>query len=198
MPSYPDPYQRIYFGWAEETNVYENGVYTLHSTLSGKYNVLRINTPDPDEYFLCEIRLKEGFEEFLNDSEEKGGILIWHIDETINKEWFLRAQCVSSNLPDGKRHDLGNALLLRKGREVTEDGRFGPLFAESGESSPFFYKSEKEETSVFESDKYCGSASLSYSLNSFPDGVSPDFKVRDDVLDAPGGEMRVKVTYSGN
>lgn len=199
-PSYLDPYHRVYFGWAEETIADKDGIYTAYSTLSGKYNVLKVTTPNPNEYFICEVRLKEGYDKYIDGNPDtKGGILVWHIDEKINEEWFLKAQCVSSNRPNGKRHDLGNAIRPRQGLEkiTDENGNFvkyGPLYADDGGVyDPFFYHSNDEETSTFKSELYCGAASLSYSLNEFPEGVSENFKVHIEVLDEPGNEMRIKV-----
>ena len=199
-PTYIDAYQRMYFSWADIVTADEDGVYTLYSTLSGKYNIVKIPTPNPDEYFLCEIRLKEGFEKYITDDESNGGVVVWHIDDAINEKWFLKAQCVSSNKPDGKRHDLGNALLPREGfSKITDENgnfvKFGPMYADDGQKYiPFFYKSDDEATSAFDSNKYCGAASLSYSLNNFPDGVSDKFNLHIDVLDEAGAQMRIKIT----
>ncbi len=199
-PTYMDPYQRLLFGWISQSEANEDGIYTLYSTMTGKCNVVKIPTPNPDEYFLCEIRLKEGFEKYLTDDDSKGGIVVWHIDEKINEEWFWKAQCVSSNRPGGKRHDLGVQIRPRQGMEKIYDKRgnfvkFGPLYADDGEPAiPFFYKSEDPTTAVFDSRDYCGAASLSYSLNEFPEGVSPDWNLNIEVLDEPGSEMRIKIT----
>ncbi|MGN1095462.1 MAG: immune inhibitor A domain-containing protein [Eubacteriales bacterium] len=199
-PSYIDAYQRIYFGWANTETADDDGIYTLYSTLSSKYNIIKITTPNPNEYFLCEIRIKEGFERHITDDDSHGGVIVWHIDEKVNDEWFLKAQCVSSNRPNGKRHDLGNALLPREGfTKITDENgnfvKFGPMYADDGVPAiPFFYKSEDEKTSSFDSNKYCGAASLSYSLNEFPEGVSKDWNLHIDVLDPAGAEMRIKIT----
>jgi hypothetical protein len=199
-PTYMDPYQRLLFDWTKLDVAEEDGVYTLHSVLSGKNNVLKIPTPNPDEYFLAEIRLKEGFEEFLSFDDAKGGVVMWHINEAINKKWFWKAQCVSSNRPNGARHDLGVALKPRKGMEeiLDENGnfvKFGPLYDDTMTNPiPFFYKSEDPATAVFNSRDYCGAASLSYSLNSFPEGVSKNWNLRVEVLDEPGAKMKIKIT----
>lgn len=199
MPTYIDPYQRIYFGWTDVITADEDGIYTLKSVMTGD-RVLKVPTPNPDEYFLFEIRLKKGFEEFITNDESAGGVVVYHIDEGVNREWFLRAQCVSSNRPEGKRHDLGNALKPRRGMEEIKDEngkliRFGPLYsAEKTEGDPFFYKSDDPKTSVFDSAMYCGAASESYSLNSFPEGVSKDWHLVAEVLDPAGDEMRVRIT----
>ena len=147
-----------------------------------------------------EIVCKEGFEKYITDDESNGGVVVWHIDDAINEKWFLKAQCVSSNKPDGKRHDLGNALLPREGfSKITDENgnfvKFGPMYADDSQKYiPFFYKSDDEATSSFDSNKYCGAASLSYSLNNFPEGVSDKFNLHIDVLDEAGAQMRIKIT----
>ncbi len=199
-PTYIDPYQRMLFDWVKTEEVSEDGVYTLHSVRSGKNNVLKITTPNPDEYFLCEIRLKEGFEEFLTNDAAKGGVMVWHIDDAVNRKWFWKAQAVSSNRPGGKRHDLGIAIKPREGMEkiLDEEGnfvKFGPLYADTEQDPiPFFYKSEDPKTAIFNSRDYCGAASQSYSLNAFPEGVSEKWNLKIEVLDEAGPEMKVKIT----
>ncbi len=201
MPAYIDPYQRLYLGFSEEEIAEEDGVYTLYSTMSGKYKVLKITTPNSDEYILAEVRLKEGFEAALTEGDSKGGVVFWHIDENINKEWFLKAQCVSSNRPDGRpRHDLGNAVRVRNMFEEIRDEnsnfvKYGPCYTlEKGiANDPFFYKSDDPKTAIYDSSWYCGAASGSYSLNNFPEGVSHDWKLVVEVLDEPGSEMRIKI-----
>ena len=200
LPSFVDPYQRIYFGWSDVTEAKEDGVYTVTEVTHGD-KILKIPTPNPDEYFICEVRIKKGFERALTKGEEKGGVVMWHIDESVNNEWFLKAQCVSSNRAGGgRRHDLGNAILPREWFESVYNGdgtfwKFGPLRDKdlSGKD-PFFYKSDDVKTSLFDSSLYCGAASMSYSLNRFPEGVSHDWKLTVEVLDEPGDEMRVTIT----
>lgn len=202
MPTYIDPYQRIYLGFSEEEVAEEDGIYTLYSTKSGKYKALKIPTANPDEYILAEVRLKEGFEADLTDGDSKGGVVFWHIDEKVNGEWFLKAQCVSSNRPDGNpRHDLGNAVRIRNTYEEIKDEngnliKYGPCFTMDKDiaEDPFFYKSDDPKTAIYDSSMFCGAASGSYGLNRFPEGVSKDWKLVVEVLDEPGSEMRIKIT----
>jgi hypothetical protein len=73
--------------------------------------------------------------------------------------------------------------------------KFGPLYEDTDPNAiPFFYKSEDPKTATFNSRDYCGAASLSYSLNSFPEGVSKTWNLCVEVLDEPGAEMKVKIT----
>ena len=202
MPTYIDPYQRIYLGFSEEEIAETDGIYTLYSTMSGKYKALKIPTVNPDEYILAEVRLKEGFESELTDGDAKGGVVFWHIDEKVNSEWFMKAQCVSSNRPNGNpRHDLGNAVRLRNTfEEITDENgnlvKYGPLFKmeKNVAEDPFFYKSNDPKTAIYDSSMFCGAASGSYGLNHFPEGVSEDWKLVVEVLDEPGAEMRIKIT----
>ncbi len=59
-----------------------NQTYTLKSISTGQYNAIRINTSLPYEYFLLENRQFEKYDRSLNPRVDKGGIAIWHIDES--------------------------------------------------------------------------------------------------------------------
>ncbi|MFC5703158.1 carbohydrate binding domain-containing protein [Cohnella faecalis] len=52
--------------------------YTLKSISTNAYNVVKIPTSDPKQYFLLENRQYEGYDRSLN---MHGGIAIWHIDQ---------------------------------------------------------------------------------------------------------------------
>ncbi len=164
MPSYLDPYQRIYLGWAEE-RVVEDGVYTIYSTRTNKYTVLRVNTPDPDEYYLIEIRLKEGFEQKLTSGDSKGGIMVWHIDEGINRRYFESGMASSSyaDASTGKRHDPGIVPLFRGAFDTA-----GQLMVSTNPSDPFYYLSDDVSTAIFNSGDFRSATNGTQSLNSYP------------------------------
>ena len=188
-PTYLDPYQRVLLGWAEE-EVVTDGTYTLYSTLSGKYKVLRVNTPDPNEYFLIELRLKEGFERNLTKGGT-GGIMVWHIDESINKEFFddgLADSCVPSN---GKSHDPGIVPLWREGY----DG-LGRKMSTKTPSDPYYYLSDNPDTAVCNTLNYISVMGNSPSLNSYPADWTgaKNFNIKVEALSKPGEEMQVRIT----
>ena len=86
-PTVLDPYYKVLYGFAKET-VAASGTneYTLysHESAKGDFNVIRINTPNPNEYYLIENRShsESGYDNnTLNGNMQ--GILIWHIDENI-------------------------------------------------------------------------------------------------------------------
>lgn len=86
-PSHLDPYHAIKFGFCGYTPA-SNGEYTLYSRQSteGKYSVIRINTPDPREYYLIENRYNNSADEkmyFDSNTYDQKGIVIWHVDESV-------------------------------------------------------------------------------------------------------------------
>ncbi len=54
--------------------------YTLNSTGTGAYNIVKVPTLDPNQYFLLENREYEGYDRSLN---VHGGVAIWHIDQSM-------------------------------------------------------------------------------------------------------------------
>lgn len=188
-PTYLDPYQRVLIGWAEE-EVVTDGTYTLYSTLSGKYKVLRVNTPDPNEYFLIELRLKEGFERNLTKGGT-GGIMVWHIDESINKQFFSSGLADSCTPSNGKSHDPGIVPLWREGY----DG-LGRKVATKTPNDPYYYLSDDPDTAVCNTVNYISVTGNSPSLNSYPADWTgaKNFNIRIEALSEPGEEMQVKIT----
>lgn len=190
-PTYLDPYHRVYLGWAEEV-VVEDGVYTISSTLTDKYVALRVNTPDPGEYYLIEIRLKEGFEAKLTDGDSRGGIMVWHIDQDLNKRYFAEGSASTSTAVGGQRHDPAIVPLFRVGYDAA-----GQYMSTTSPSDPFYYYSEDDPTTaVFESGKFHSVTNGTQSLNSYPDTWEgkENFNLRVEVLSEPGQEMTVKIT----
>ena len=191
-PTYLDPYHRVYLGWAEEV-VVGDGVYTISSTLTDEYVVLRVNTPDPDEYYLIEIRLKEGFESKLTNGNSKGGIMIWHIDEALNRRYFVEGSASTSTAVSGKRHDPAIVPLFRVGYDMA-----GQYMTDTTPEDPFYYLSDDPSTAVFDSGKFHSVTNGTQSLNSYPktwEGKE-NYNLHIEVLSAPGQEMTIKISGS--
>ena len=189
-PTYLDPYHRIYLGWAEE-RVVEDGVYTISSTLTGEYVILRVNTPDPDEYYLIEIRLKEGFEKKLTDGNSLGGIMVWHIDDALNRRYFVEGSASTSTAVSGKRHDPAIVPLFRVGYDAA-----GQYMTDTTPEDPFYYYSDDPSTAVFDSGKFHSVTNGTQSLNSYPNSWEgkENYNLHIEVLSAPGQEMTIKIT----
>lgn len=191
MPTYLDPYHRIFLGWAEEV-VVEDGVYTIHSTVSDKYTVLRVNTPDPGEYYLIEVRLKESFETNLTSGDSKGGIMVWHIDQDLCNRYFEEGSASTSTMLNGKRHDPAIVPLFRVGYDT--NGRY---IKDTAPSDPFYYYDENDlSKAVFDSGNFRSVTNGTQSLNSYPKSWEgkQNYNLHIEVLSAPGEAMTIKIT----
>lgn len=193
MPAYLDPYHRIYLGWAESKTV-GDGVYTISSTTTNNYVILRVNTPDPDEYYLVEIRLKKGFEEKLTSGSSEGGIMVWHIDDALNRRYFAEGSASTSTTLNGKHHDPSIVPLFRTGYDA--EGRY---MTDTTPSDPFYYYDESDlSKAVFESGNFRSVTKGVQSFNSYPSGWTgnENYNLRIEVLSAPSEEMTVKISGS--
>ncbi|MBN2899669.1 MAG: M6 family metalloprotease domain-containing protein [Clostridia bacterium] len=133
---YFDPWSLIQLGAVTPTIVTASGEYDLNSAETGAYNIIRINTDNPDEYFLLENRTIKGRDAILrNDLKQNGGILIYHIDESvINKNYD------TNTVNDNEAHkgiDIEEASERTTGSGLDNDDynqRLAPFFSASGQA----------------------------------------------------------------
>ena len=92
--------------------VVTDGEYTLYSHASphGDYTLLKVFTPDPDEYYLIECRYREDTTKFDNLSNHGYGIVIWHVDDSI-----VRASSNKTLMSSTSGHDPGLSLMALNG-----------------------------------------------------------------------------------
>jgi|GEM_PF-2447136 Listeria/Bacterioides repeat/M6 family metalloprotease domain len=87
-PSHLDPWSKILLGFVTPTAA-TGGNQDVMSLANG-YNVIKVPTSDPLQYFLVENRELNGFDAGLAPYTGNGkGILIWHIDENVLSEDVL-------------------------------------------------------------------------------------------------------------
>ncbi|MFC5700259.1 carbohydrate binding domain-containing protein [Cohnella faecalis] len=81
-PSQMDAWSKVKLGFVQPTVVKPSTstAYTLKSLLAGGYNVLKLPTAVPEQYFLVENRQLEGYDASI--SAASGGIAIWQIDDS--------------------------------------------------------------------------------------------------------------------
>ena len=80
-PTHLDAWSRMMLGWG--TVLTQNsGPATLNSSGS-IYNILKIPTAQPGEYFLLENRQFLGYDAALASACRSGGVAIWHVDESV-------------------------------------------------------------------------------------------------------------------
>ena len=151
--SYMDPFNAIYCGLMASTEVTTGGDYTLYSRSSkkGEYNILRINTPNPKEYYLIENRYhNSGDTKFDAIDAEDMGVMIWHIDENILSEFWYNSNTY------GMGHDpaivpIGTTSLGARyqcGFRYTEGAPEDSYIFESGAKRYGFPFSGKKYTSL--------------------------------------------------
>ena len=174
-PSHLDPYHALKFGFCGYTPA-ANGEYTLYSRQSteGKYSVLRINTPNPKEYYLVENRynVAAGHEEYFDsNSFDQKGIVIWHIDESVNT---------------ANRSDKGNdpmVTVLSANKTLNAYGAFRNNETDAANKKQFVNTNYKFPVS-----------GTFYTL--LTEEEAKDFKVTIDILSEGANEMKIKVTTS--
>ena len=93
QPAHLDPYLLYDFGFVSPTLVTADGTYTLYSKANSqnKYNVIKLATPNPDEYYLIENRYSSVTDGSNFDNGVQKGILIWHVDERLHRATGMKA-----------------------------------------------------------------------------------------------------------
>ncbi|WP_373231014.1 M6 family metalloprotease domain-containing protein [Cohnella sp.] len=106
-PVHFDAWSKIFLGFENPIDIpYGTDIIaTLHAnniTNPDIYNIYKIKTGIPDEYFLLENRqygIDNGFDQSLQNFASSGGIAIWHID--MNKIRQSNYQSVNDTYPKG-------------------------------------------------------------------------------------------------
>ncbi len=184
QPAQLDPYHMTMFGFVLPTAVScDTKEYTLYSLDSeeGEYNVLRVNTPDPNEYYLVELRTSSGVDSALPTTA--AGVFVWHVDEDIINT--ATSGINASAKTDGEvNHDPAVVLMHASGLyNSTKTG--------------FIANSSNGKYTEFVSTNYLSPKDGVPSLNSFPDdyeGDPYDFCVRIKVLSSDGEEATVSIS----
>ena len=212
-PTHLDPLQKIRSGFAEPQIADGDGEYSLYSIKSGKYNILRINTPDPKEYFLLENRQTEGFDAGLyvqsketkedgtsvivRENYKRGGVIVWRIDEDVFDAYSGIKRTNGSGFwnPDGEtkcdhRHNPGVVILYKNGYDENGLMKNDGTLVCGYPADPFYRGGD-----TFHSNEFISAATHTRSLNSFPEGLSEDaYDLKIEFLSDTGEEIRVRVT----
>ena len=172
-PSAIDPYYLTWFGFQQATEV-RDGTYTLYSRDSkiGDYNILKICTNNPKEYYLIENRYTVDAGSFDAIPLAARGIQIWHVDEGIMKSYTL------PNCWKGTIHAPG----------------LTPLYP-NGNTGGNAYDAWKDVSSknIFScrSFKFAGSGTW-YTAMTEKEAANYNFTI--EILSAAGNEMQIRVS----
>ncbi|MDD5771990.1 MAG: M6 family metalloprotease domain-containing protein [bacterium] len=85
MPTQLSAWSKEYLSWGKVTTIDSGQDITLPKTDSDGSSVFRVNTSDPDQYFLLENRQFSGYDMGFQRFEEAsghGGVVIYHIDNS--------------------------------------------------------------------------------------------------------------------
>ncbi len=181
-PSNFDPYHLTVYGLMNYTNV-GDGEYTLYSRQSeeGDYSILKISTPNPNEYYLIENRYFDDSSEHFDATSWRiptdPAILIWHVDQGLADAG--RAGAGMRINSKGTNADIGVAALAPK--------------AEGDDWNPATPGTFNEKGQVFDCRAYAfpGSGTWNTSLT---DEEAEDFHLKIEILSDPGHEMTIRVT----
>lgn len=132
--AYMDPWCLTYLNIVDAELVTSSGEYSLHSASTDQYNIIRVNTPNPGEYFLLENREIKGRDLPLKQSvKQSGGILIYHIDESVINE--KEATRDINNDENNKGIDIEEASERNTGSVLDTNDyreRYAPFFTAKG------------------------------------------------------------------
>ncbi len=181
-PSNFDPYHLTVYGLMNYTNV-SDGVYTLYSRQSskGKYGILKISTPNPDEYYLIENRYFDDSSAHFDGTSWRiptdPAILIWHVDQSLADAG--RAGAGMRINSKGTNADIGVAALAPK--------------AEGDNWNPATPGTFNEKGQIFDCRAYAFPGSGTWHTN-LSDEEAADYHLKIEILSEPGHEMQIKVT----
>lgn len=176
-PSAIDPYYLIKFGFREATEV-RDGIYTLYSRESteGGYNIIKISTNNPKEYYLIENRYTVRSSTYDAISPASRGIQIWHVDETIMQTQSL------PNCWKGTAHAPGLTPLYPNG-------------ATGGNGYDSWYDASGKNTFECRKFKFAGSNTWHTRMT---DAEANDYNFKVTILSGKGNEMRIQISGFGN
>lgn len=185
-PSNFDPYHLTVYGLYDYTNVMD-GVYTLYSRQSqeGTYNILKVSSPNPMEYYLIENRyFDDSSEHFDSETNYDGtrGIIIWHVDQSLADSGRNGAGMRINT--KGTNADIGVAALAPVKTPVDDGGT-----PQNPASSGVFNKAGL----VFNCHDYAFPGSGTWHTGLTEEEAS-NFNLKIEILDDPGHEIRIKIT----
>jgi len=100
-PTDLDPWSKIYLGFMQPELINYDIDATVNSMATGKYNILKVITRNPQEYFLIENRQPTGYDEALRNFGINSGIAIWHINEAVIEAGMYTNEVNSNDLRRG-------------------------------------------------------------------------------------------------
>ena len=182
-PAHIDPYILADFGFVAPETVREDGTYTLYSKASseGKYNVIKLATPNPREYYLIENRYSSIRDGSTFDNGIAQGIIVWHIDESIHNS--TGNKCNSSKF--GKDPSVvAYPVIMKEGNTETVLATY----------SAFNINERNPYCAVFNPTAYTFPVSGTWNTSLNEDQAKLVENLRVEVVSEAGDEIQIKIT----
>ena len=185
-PYHFDPYMLAEFGFYAPETISADGEYTLYSKASekGEYNILKLATPNPGEYFLIENRYSSIKDGSTFDRGVKQGILVWHVDENIHKKTGMTCNASSHG------YDPTIVVYTPLKSETSKENALAGYGAFLNNNSNY------PNYAVFRASSYTFPVSKTW-YTSMTDAEAEQIKeLKVEVISAPGDETKVRITGS--
>ena len=183
-PTVLDPYYKVLYGFAkEEIASSAKTEYTLysHESTEGAFNVIRVNTLNPKEYYLIENRshASDGYDNNTLNGDMQG-ILIWHIDESI-----VNGYSRPNNGDEG--HAVGFTIIAPTNAhyDIDENSTW------SSTSASNVFVASNEAKYVFPVSTPDGEAKW---YTSMTEEQAAQCNIRIEFLTEAGNEMKIRIT----
>ena len=187
-PAHFDPYMLSRFGFYAPTSITQDGTYTVYSKASseGEYNIIKLCTPNPNEYYLIENRYSSIRDGSTFDNGISQGILIWHIDETIHKK--------GGNTCNAASHGYDPAVVVYAPiKQAGATGNVLSMYSSFRANHPTY-----ENYAVFKPSAYTFPKSKTWYTGMTDAEAKQVENLCVEILSEPGDEMQIKVTGSYN
>lgn len=205
-PTSFDAWSKLMLGFVEPTVATKSGEYTVNSIETNKYNVIKVPTENPDQYFLVENRQFEGYDSGLRNYVNQGGVAIWHIDEKVIREEWLN-NSVNDNeshkgvdLEEANESVLGYSQLDRNVFDKKYDHYFNasiPAFGPATRPNSDLYNNIKTNITISSSNSSTSSMKIRLDLPTVMEGL----ELSQESLTMQVGEtqkIQAYVTYEDN
>ncbi|MDO5110854.1 MAG: M6 family metalloprotease domain-containing protein [Clostridia bacterium] len=169
-PTYLDAWSKTALGFFTPETAEDGKEYTLcDASQPSRYSILRIDTADPDEYYLLENRQYAGYDRYLSTFYAARQYFNYHVDPLHEGVvvWHIRDDVV-------RGYDMGGTI--RRNAVNTADHPYGVM--------PVFLRNDNE---VFPFRARSEGSIFTFALGGTMYG-------RLEVLDESGGAMRVRYT----
>ena len=185
-PAHFNPYLLSEFGFYQTTQVHEDDVYTLYSKASkeGEYNILKLTTPNPGEYYLIENRYAPMTDAGNYDqaAASRQGLLIWHIDENIHRKTGMTC----NDEEDG----YDPAVIIYKPRQNVNGAPLSVL----ADASAFSKNPTYSDYAVFEPKGYTFPVSKTWYSSMTPEEAKLVENLRVEIISDNATEIKVRIT----